>query len=691
MGTTNRSLLAGLSLTLLLGAGCAGDLGGAQGKHEDFGMDGDLLPTPAPSKEDSQNRRGLLVATDTSRTQVWSAKNKWEDRDTTAAKAAGLAWPANSGLNWDEKYGAWVESLERTRGTEGWYDTFKLTTPWGKTLPAPALECAETSIFLRITFAAWYELPLFFETGDATGARIYVSHNGVRTSAGRYSNTPEFAIAYKDQTTMTPAQYNAAWPKDAALRARKLWDSVDDQSAILGAGATMGTYLDEIHLNKRAGHFTIFALNYLSSINIADTANTYNIVPEAVRPGDTLLHRWQKNGIGHTLVVKDVVQIGEGNLDVALVSGSMPRRQGKWETGAASKQYFVTEDAGGPGTNLDGDDYAKLGGGLKRWRVTKNIGGYWTNTWMAADESHWINSTDYPRIAARVERFESLLGQVSPEQTRTELLAQIDDSRRHLSAYPASCSARERRERAFEQLYDLSARNFGQTRAQIDALHRQPIDYALAELEYTRSKTCCWNSSSAAMFAIVRDYAEKERADAAARGQCVAPTVFMAQSDGYERWRAFAEATGRGAQWKAWTEDETCTQRDVAADTERTHQWTNLCSLSGGGTGGGTCTDSFEPNNALTTPRAVAAGTTNGLKICAGDTDYYSFAAARTVTIRFTHAQGDLDLEAFDSTGRSLGKSEGTTDSETFNVPAGGKVKVYGYDGATNTYSLTAQ
>ena len=54
----------------------------------------------------------------------------------------------------------------------------------------------------------------------------------------------------------------------------------------------------------------------------------------------------------------------------------------------------------------DGTPYAKLGGGLKRFRVTKNVGGYWTNTWMTADEAHWINSTDLPRIAARPQRYQ---------------------------------------------------------------------------------------------------------------------------------------------------------------------------------------------------------------------------------------------------------------------------------------------
>ncbi len=673
-----------LSLVLALSA-CAGDPSGAGSKDEEWGMEGPLFPTPAPGKEDAVNRKGLLVATNTTRTQVWSAKNKWEDRDTAAAKKAGLAWGENSGLNWDEKYAAWLESLEAIPSTAGWYNTYKLTTPFGKSLPSPALECAEMSIFLRVTFAAWYELPLFFEAVDSNGVRIYIGHNGVRTANGKYASTPDFAIAYKDHGATVPA---TGWPQDATLRTRKFWDSEDNQDMI-APGATIGTYLDEIHLNKRAAYFTIFALNYLSSISIADSNNTFNIVPEAVRAGDTLIHRWQRNGIGHTLVVKDVTVIGEGNYDVTLVSGSMPRRQGKWETGAASKSSFITEDSGGPGSNTEGHEYAKLGGGLKRWRVAKNIGGYWTNTFMAGDEAHWINSTDYARIAARPARFGSLLGEVSPEQTRTELIAQISDARRHLQNFPASCSARERRERAFEQLYDLSARHFGKSKLQVDSEHRDTMDYVLAELEYTRSKTCCWNSSTAQMAEIVKEFAEDEIAAGEARGQCVKPSVFMNQSDGYERWRLHAASTGRLSQWKAWTEDETCSQRAVPADTERTHQWTDRCQLDSAGGGGSTCTDSFEPNNSVSAARSAANGSHGNLQICSGDADYFTIPAGGTVKITFTHsATGDLDMEAFDAAGNSVGSSASTSHSEQVTVPAGGKVKVFGYSGSTGAYTL---
>ena len=69
------------------------------------------------------------------------------------------------------------------------------------------------------------------------------------------------------------------------------------------------------------------------------------------------------------------------------------------------KNYFTNNYCGGVGTNSDGDEYAKLGGGIKRWRVTKNIGGYWTNTWMNGDEASWISDTDYEAIAARPGQF----------------------------------------------------------------------------------------------------------------------------------------------------------------------------------------------------------------------------------------------------------------------------------------------
>lgn len=674
-----------------LGAGCfAEPEPGTALPDEEYGMDGAMEPTPPPGKFDSEHRRGLWVNTNTSRTQVWTARNTWEDTDTPAARAAGIVWGEDSGLNWDEKFGLWVQSMERIPGEAGYYDTFELTTPWGKTLPSPALECAELMLFLRITFAAWYELPLFFEAVDRHGKRVYFGHNGVRTASGRYANTPEFARAYADHSGLDRAQWEASWPTDATLRQRKLYGGTDEQP-MLGEGATFGTYVDELHLNKRAGYFTMLAINYLGSVNLADSANTYNIVPEAVRAGDTVIQRWQRRGIGHTLVVKDVVDIGEGNKDVTLVSGSMPRRQGKWENGVASKQSFTSDHAGGPGANADGEEYARLGGGVKRFRVTKNVDGYWTNTWMSADEAHWINSTDYPRIAARPARFDQMLGQVSPAQLRDALLAQVEDARRHLRNYPASCAARERRERAFEELYDLMEREFATPRTEVDRLHRTLEDYVLAELEYNQSRTCCWNSTNSTMHQVVLDYAEDEMAQAEADGMCVTPTVFMSHTDGYQRWATYAAETGRGAAWVPWSEDESCAQRDVASDSERAHGWTAYCSLPESGTGSGGCSDAYEPNEAAADAPALGAGTHAGLAICDGDSDWFEITTAGTVRIDFSHAEGDLDLASYDAQGTRLEVSQSVDDGESLAVVAGTFVKVYGWQGATAAYTLTVE
>ena len=101
--------------------------------------------------------------------------------------------------------------LERTPGVSGYYYTFVLTTPWGKELASPSLECAEMAIFLRITFSAWYELPFFMEAIDRNGDRVFFGHNGVRTQSGRYKNTPEYGRKYTDHSGLSSSQYQASW------------------------------------------------------------------------------------------------------------------------------------------------------------------------------------------------------------------------------------------------------------------------------------------------------------------------------------------------------------------------------------------------------------------------------------------------------------------------------------------------
>ncbi|HEY3353353.1 MAG TPA: hypothetical protein VGQ83_08905 [Polyangia bacterium] len=569
------SIALGLSFVLaLIGPACSDAAG-----EEDYGITGPFQDTEPLGKADNAGIPGPLVNTNTSDTQVWSARNQWEDRDTAAAKLAGMAWPANSGLNWDEKYVAWVQSLAKVPGNDTYYDTFQVTTPWGKTVPAPKLECSENAMFLRIAFASWYELPFYMTATDDKGVRVFFGHFGARTATKRYAGTPQYALSYKDYTkdfaNKTPAEIAAKWPKDTKLRARGL-SGADDVMDYIAAGARAGAYFDEVFLNKRVGYYLLLMLDYFGSMNLANSRNTYNLKPQALRTGDVLVERWQANGIGHTLVAKSVIPLDGGRLQAELVSGSMPRRQPKWDDAVQSKEYFTSEMMGGEGTSYEGDEYVKLGGGLKRWRVTKNVRGYWTNTWMAADESSWISDTDWARLKTRPAEFESILGEVPPEQQRDALLRMISDARSHLKEYPASCSARENREKAFGDLYALAQRAFGQSASDVDTQYRVIDDYVFAPLVYTQSKTCCWNSSTAAMYQIIMDYEQT------LQGTCHEPVVFKAAGGGYKTFSDYAAQTGRSLQWKPWTEDEPCAQRGVDTDLEADHAWIPWCTASAG-------------------------------------------------------------------------------------------------------------
>jgi hypothetical protein len=678
--------LTGVALLLALSAGCAA---APELAEQDDLVDGELAPPFGPgeaAKEDRAAYSAIRAEQYYYSTQVWEIRNQWEDRTTAEARKAGLAWGENSGLNWDEKYRAWVKSLRRIRGHGGWYDTFEVTTPYGKTLPAPALECAEVALFLRAAFGSWYGLPFYLEATDGRGVRTFLGHFGWRTAAGRYGSTPLFKTAYKDHTGRN--WQRDGWPSDTALKAKKLAGSQDDHQPFLGPDARFGAYADELFLNKRVGHFVIYVLDNFGSANLASGVNTYNLMVAAVSDGDVLVERWQRSGIGHTLVVKKVDRLEGDKLAVDLVSGSMPRRQPKWEESAVSKSYFTSQYTGGPQMSQDGVAYSRLGGGLKRFRVTKKVNGYWQNTFMSADQASWINSTSYAAIEARLTEFEALLGNPDPNTLRDALLRGIDDKRAHLRRYPASCSARTRREELFRELYAVMGDHFGTSREETDRRYRKLEDYVFAELDYTRSKTCCWNSTTPEMAEIILDYAQAQAGGAT----CVEPLVFRASGGGYTVWRDYAVATGRGALWKAWTEDEPCPQRAVAEDAVLPSEAVPYCEVVA--TGGACVEDRYAGNHTRSSARTLGAGAQDGLKICAGVDDWFklSLPAGRTLTVvvSFRHSAGDLDVKLVDAAGAQVAASEGTSDSETVQAAAAGDyyLRVFGYNGAANTYRL---
>jgi hypothetical protein len=525
------------------------------------------------SKSDSvSGKKGLSTSVDSGSTQVWEVRNQWTDIDTEDALKEGMAWSKESGLDWNQKYSLWIRKMDKISAyTYG--DTFQLITPFNKTLPAPSIECAETSLFLRATFASWYQLPFFVEAKDRNRKRVFLGHFGFLTELGKYSSTPNFKTAYRDYSD----QYtlDAEWPKDTKLRKRKLGGSEDDQQPFISADAHAGTYFDEIFLNKRVGYFMVYLLSYFGSINLADPSNTFNIKPESTREGDTLLHRWRRRGIGHTLVVKHVEHLTANKMEIDLVSGSMPRRQPQWEDSASSKYSLTVQKAGGSEDSYDEVPFSRLGGGMKRWRVAQVVSGRWTNMVPTSDQSHFISARDYDQISQRPQKFEELLAELTPEVQRESILERIISQRNHLRRYPASCSARLKREDAFKELYALEKEHFESDATDVDLNYRKLEDYIFAPLVYEESKTCCWNKSNEEMYAIIMDYAHRELEAAEFDNLCMAPTVFKSYEDGYTLWADHANTLEMGSKWKPWSEDETCPQRDAREDVT-VDSWSGL-------------------------------------------------------------------------------------------------------------------
>jgi len=674
-----------LTLTALL-AGCAAAPDAYGPSEAETGLSGPLEPIPEEGKFDETAPRGPRI-TDGSATEVWAVTHGWDD----VSVEAGPAWSANSDLTWEEKYEAWLASFE-TVARSGYGQTFQISTPHGeRSFIAPTLECAEVGYMLRATFAAWYGLPFFIQGWDShTRQRIFAGHFGFVNSDGeRVARFPAFRTRYSDHSGDWSA--GQSWPSDERLRGYRLAN--DDGNPWLGSDAGAGAYFDEIFLNKRVGYFLRLLLLYFGSANLADTANTYHIKPETLRGGDLLLERWQRRGIGHTIPVMRVEAPTPGRLQAWVASGSMPRRQPVWEEPARARNSFTDSSAGGVGESADGEKYAALGGGVRRWRIAARVGGRWSNQVPSTDQSSYLASDDLEAIAARPAQFEELLADVPPEEARDAALAEIEGARMHLRQYPASCSARTRRENAFERLYALMQEHFMTDRATVDATYRTLEDAVLAELDYEASRTCCWNSTTAAMFEIIMSYAEKEQEAALAASMCVQPTVFRAETEGYSRWSAHAASLDRGTEWVAWSEDERCAQRDVSEDTATGRRGGSFCDRDTSAPDTTpTPSDACDEHGANNDPSAATglAGTLNAT-LCEGDEDFYRVSAGTTVTIRFSHAAGDLDLEALSLTGERLGSSAGTEDSETVTADQDYIVRVYGYSGAVGDYTIIAE
>ena len=94
-----------LVIAALIWVGCAGS---ENTNHldtdESYGVSGDFETTGPASKSDGVGRLGPSVAWDSDGGEVWSIQHQWQD----ITPDEGIAWSSNSGLNWEEKYRAWV-------------------------------------------------------------------------------------------------------------------------------------------------------------------------------------------------------------------------------------------------------------------------------------------------------------------------------------------------------------------------------------------------------------------------------------------------------------------------------------------------------------------------------------------------------------------------------------------------------
>jgi hypothetical protein len=109
--------------------------------------------------------------------------------------------------------------------------------------------------------------------------------------------------------------------------------------------------------------------------------------------------------------------------------------------------------------------------------------------------------------------------------------------------------------------------------------------------------------------------------------------------------------------------------------------------------------DIYEPNDVCGSATPVGLGSYPGLQIISGNNDYYKISLQRngtlTVTLSFTHANGDIDMELRDACpGGQVALSNGSTNTETIVYKNTGftrnyYIRAYLFSGACNSYSMT--
>lgn len=122
---------------------------------------------------------------------------------------------------------------------------------------------------------------------------------------------------------------------------------------------------------------------------------------------------------------------------------------------------------------------------------------------------------------------------------------------------------------------------------------------------------------------------------------------------------------------------------DMSRDPER--DWVGIL------TGRAACTEEpSEPNDTQATAAPIAPGSFDG-GVCNASPDWFrvSLAGRWRLDLSFSHRDGDLDVYAFDASGRTVATSDSATDGESITVTGPATVRVEGWRGATAAYRLT--
>ncbi len=99
-----------------------------------------------------------------------------------------------------------------------------------------------------------------------------------------------------------------------------------------------------------------------------------------------------------------------------------------------------------------------------------------------------------------------------------------------------------------------------------------------------------------------------------------------------------------------------------------------------------------EPNDRQADAGALTPGAYPGA-VCGADSDWYRIETSNpwSVSITFNHGAGDLDLQAVDADGRQTAISQSVASTERVQGSGPGFIRVYGYGGATGSYTLTLE